>query len=65
MSKQIVSLVFQVEVETSDTSPAAVIGIIEDIDCQVSGQLREIRVQDGSSVRHVDYQVNTMHGRKD
>lgn len=62
-SKRVIHLVFDVEVETSDTGPEAVRGVIDDIDCQVSGRIQELRVKIGKGYLHVDYQVNAMHGR--
>jgi hypothetical protein len=65
VSKQTLQLVFRMEVETSATDPATTIEIIEDINNQVSGQLREIQVHDGKAHWNVDYQVVAMHGQKD
>jgi hypothetical protein len=64
MNRQIIPLVFRVEVETSDTSSAAIAAIIDDIDDQVSGQLRELRIKDGTAARSVDYQAVSMHGQE-
>lgn len=57
-------LVFHVEVETSHTDPAAITAIIEDIDDQVSGQLRELRIKDGTAARCIDYRAVSMHGQE-
>jgi hypothetical protein len=61
--KQVIRLVYEVEVETSDTRPEAVQGVIDDIDSQVSGRVQEIHIKVGKGNLHVDYQVNAMHGR--
>lgn len=63
--KHTVQLLFRVEVETSNTDPAAVQGVLEDIDSQVSGRIQGIRVKIGNAWMHVDYQVMAMHGQKE
>jgi hypothetical protein len=61
--KQVIHLVFAVEVEVSSTSADAVHGVIDDIDSQVSGRVQEIRIKTGDGDLPVIYQVNEMHGR--
>jgi hypothetical protein len=60
--KQAVRLTFSMEIETSDPSPEGVDAAITDIDAQISGQLREIRVKVDGAWVHVDYQVVHAHG---
>jgi hypothetical protein len=62
-SKQVIRLVFEVEVEADTHDPAAVAAIIEHIDKQVSGELQMIDADCADGINSVAYQVNAMHGR--
>jgi hypothetical protein len=60
--RRILLLAYSVEVEADTDDSAAATAIIDDIEAQVSGQPRELTLDDG---RTITYQVNAMNGWTD
>jgi hypothetical protein len=65
VNRQIIPLVFHVEVEADTHDPAAVIAIIEHINNQVSGLPQMIPADCADGINTVAYQVNAMYGQKE
>jgi hypothetical protein len=65
MTTHVIHLLLRAEVEVSDDTPETVAAVVDDIDSQISGSNREIRVPHPDGGKHyVDYQVTAFHGER-